>query len=104
MLDKKAVRAIADKYADEVRKTMSPDAIILFGSYVDGNPHEWSDIDIAVIMNGFDGSWLETTTLLSSLTRRVSIIIEPHLLDVSSDRSGFVEHILKTGVVIYKAA
>jgi len=101
MLDKTTVREIAARYADEVRKVLSPDAVVLFGSYVDGNPHEWSDIDIAIIVNGFDGNWLETASMLCGLSWEVNLGIEPHLLDETCDRSGFVEHVLKTGEIIY---
>jgi predicted nucleotidyltransferase len=104
MLDKATVREIAARYAEEVKKVLSPDAVILFGSYVNGNPHEWSDIDIAIVINGFQGNWLETASMLCSLTRRVSIDIEPHLLDETCDKSGFVGHVIKTGEVIYRAA
>ena len=104
MLDKTTVREIAYRYAEEVRAVLAPDAVVLFGSYVNGSPHEWSDIDIAVIINGFQGNWLETASMLCGLTRRVSIDIEPHLLDEMCDRSGFVEHVIKTGEVIYSTA
>jgi predicted nucleotidyltransferase len=104
VLDKATVREIAARYVEEVCKVLNPNAVILFGSYVNGTPHEWSDIDIAVIINDFDGNWLETASMLCGLTRRVSIDIEPHLLDETCDRSGFVEHVIKTGEVIYKAA
>jgi len=104
MLDKKTVREIAERYAEEVTKVLNPNAIILFGSYITGNPNELSDIDIAVVMDNFEGDWLGTASLLCGLTRRVSIDIEPHLLDGSSDRSGFLEHIKKTGEIIYEAA
>jgi predicted nucleotidyltransferase len=104
MLDKTAAREIAVQYADEVKKVLTPNAIVLFGSYVDGKPHEWSDIDIAVIMNDFQGNWLETASMLCSLTRRVSIDIEPHLLDKLYDKSGFVEYVIRTGEVLYKTA
>jgi len=33
MLDKTTARKIAEKYADEVKKILKPDAILLFGSY-----------------------------------------------------------------------
>jgi predicted nucleotidyltransferase len=72
MLDKATVREIAAKYADEVCKVLNPDSVILFGSYVNGNPNEWSDIDIAVIVNGFSGDWLKVASTLCALTRRVS--------------------------------
>ena len=103
MLDKAAAREIAAKYADEVKKVLNPDAIVLFGSFVNGTFHEWSDIDVAIIVNNFQGNWLETSSMLYGLTWDVSVNIEPHLLDESCDRSGFVEHVMKTGEFIYKS-
>jgi len=102
-LDKNEVRKIAEQYAEEVKKFISPASVILFGSYVNGNPHEWSDIDIAVVMNGFEGDWHETASHLCGLCLNISIDIEPHLMDEQHDRSGFLEHVKKTGEVIYAA-
>jgi predicted nucleotidyltransferase len=104
MLDKTTVREIALKYTEEVKKVLNPVEIILFGSYVNGTPHEYSDIDIAVVMNNYQGDWLETASMLYGLKRQVSLDIEPHLMDETCDRSGFLELIKKTGEVIYKAA
>ncbi|MCL2096808.1 MAG: nucleotidyltransferase domain-containing protein [Oscillospiraceae bacterium] len=104
MLDKETVREIARRFADEVKAALKPDAILIFGSYVNGVPHENSDIDIAVIINDFKGDRLETGTILCGISREVSFDIEPHLLDETRDRSGFVEHVLKTGEFIYKSA
>ena len=103
MLDKTAVREIATRYANEVRKTLNPQTVILFGSYVNGNPHEYSDIDVAVVFNDFQGDWLETSTHLMDLAWNTDGYIEPHMMDVTIDRSGFLEHIRKTGEIIYSA-
>jgi len=103
MLDKTTVREIALKYAEEVKKVLSPEKIILFGSYVNGIPREYSDIDIAVVMNDYQGNWLDTAAMLCGLKRQVSVDIEPHLLDELCDRSGFLELVKKTGEVIYEA-
>lgn len=35
-MDQGAVMKSVDQYADVVRKTLNPDAIVLFGSYVNG--------------------------------------------------------------------
>ncbi len=35
---------------------LNPAAIILFGSYVNGTPHDDSNIGIAVVFNGFSGN------------------------------------------------
>jgi len=103
MLDKTTVRDIAAKYAEEVRKILNPNAILIFGSYVTGSPHQYSDIDIAIVCNNFEGNWYETTVALCRLSREISFDIEPHLLDENHDRSGFVKHIIETGEYIYKA-
>jgi len=103
MLDKSQAREIAVKYAAEVRNILEPKYIILFGSYNNENPHEYSDIDIAIVVCDFQGDWLDTAAALCALTRRVNINIEPHLLDETQDRSGFLKHIKKTGDVIYAA-
>ena len=103
MLDKKSVIDTVERYADLVKKEFSPSAVILYGSHVNGNPHENSDIDVAVVFDGFSGDWLKTSARLWGLTREVSFDIEPILLDSTEDRSGFVKHVMKTGQVIYQA-
>ena len=104
-MDKAAVLEIARKYADEVVKVMSPDKILLYGSYAKGNAREESDIDIAVIYDGFTGDtrdWFQDRVNLSRLVWDVSTYIEPVLLDVQDDRSGFVREVLRTGEVVYQ--
>ena len=103
-MDKATVRDIAARYAEAVRTILAPDAVVIFGSYVNGSPHEHSDIDIAIICNDFKGNWYETTITLRRLSREISFDIEPHLLDENHDRMGFVDHVMKTGEYVYKAA
>ena len=110
MLDKTKAKEIAQKYSEEVRKILDPVSVILFGSYVNGNPHEWSDIDVAVLVDNVkDDDWYDTCTLLHKIRwdkdKTADFLdIEPHLLDQNYDPSGFVEHVVKTGEVIYKSA
>ena len=103
MLDQAAVVNTVKQYADVVTKELSPAAIVLYGSYAKGNPHEDSDIDVAVIFDNFTGDWLKTSSRLWKLTEDISFDIEPVLLDSTQDRSGFVQNIYATGRVIYKA-
>jgi predicted nucleotidyltransferase len=107
-MDKDKVREIARRYSTEVRKALNPIKIILFGSYVNGNSHEWSDIDIAVLVNDIkDEDWYDTCVLLWGLkgdTADDFIDIEPHLLNPDHDPSGFVQHVIKTGEVVYQSA
>ncbi|MCL2083395.1 MAG: nucleotidyltransferase domain-containing protein [Oscillospiraceae bacterium] len=103
-MDKATALKIARKYAQEVVKEMSPDKVLLFGSYAKGGAKDESDIDIAVIFDGFQGDWFYTCTTLSNLTWNISTYIEPVLLDARDDQSGFVEEVLKTGEVVYQSA
>ena len=82
MLDKTKVREIATEYSKEVKKLLNPDKVILFGSYINGNPHDDSDIDIAVLVRDLDDeTWYKTRILLQRIRRdRTFIDIEPHYI------------------------
>ena len=105
MLDKEKAREIAYNYSLEVAKAIKPDKVVLFGSYVNGIPHKESDIDVAVFVSGLDDdAWYETRIILQHLRwNRTFLDIEPHLLEEANDRSGFAEHVIKTGEVIYQS-
>ena len=102
-MDRHTALSSATAYAAEVRKVFSPDSIIFYGSYVHGTPTPESDIDIAVIFDGYDGDWLKDSATLWGLTMNVSTLIEPVLLDRRKDSTGFVEQITSTGRVLYNA-
>jgi len=103
MLDKGTAISTVERYIDAVKKEFSPSAVILFGSYANGNPTEDSDIDVGVVFNGFSGDWRKTSSRLWNLAYDISWDIEPHLLDTKQDKSGFVKHVFKTGQIIYQA-
>jgi predicted nucleotidyltransferase len=103
MLDKATVIDTVERYAEVVKKELSPSAVVLFGSCVNGTSHKDSDIDVGVVFNGFTGDWRQTASKLWRLRRGVSFDIEPHLLDSANDKSGFVKHVFKTGQIIYQA-
>ena len=96
-MDKNKALEYARNYAAKVKEACSPSAVFIYGSYVNGTPTEESDIDIAVIFDNFNGDFLETSSLLYRLTCEVSTIIEPVLLDISKDKSGFADEIMRTG-------
>jgi len=101
MYGKDEVRQIAHKFVDIVRQEYDPLRMVLFGSYVNGTPHEYSDIDIAVVFNDYKGDWLRTWSDLFGMTMQVALDIEPHMMDAMHDSSGFLEHIMETGETIY---
>jgi predicted nucleotidyltransferase len=75
----------------------------MFGSYVDGHPNEYSDIDVAIVFDRVEGNWLETWSNLFGLREGISFDIEPHMLDETCNQMGFLEHIRNTGEVLYQA-
>jgi len=100
MLDKDAVLDTVERYADAVKKEFSPISVILFGSYATGAVNEDSDIDIGIVFDGYTGDWLEASSRLWNLAYDISWDIEPHMLDMKRDKSGFVKHVYKTGQLI----
>ena len=103
-MDKRKVREIAIRYTNRVCQLYQPKQIIIFGSYVNGNPNADSDIDIAVIFDNVEGDWLEIWGRLIGLREGISYDIETHILDETCNRSGFLDHIRKTGEIIYQSA
>jgi predicted nucleotidyltransferase len=102
-MDKNHAIMLAKRYALEVTKELQPEKIVLYGSYAAGSAKEESDIDVAVICNGFTGDFLGVSSWLCSLTWNISSSIEPIFLDRAHDQTGFIEEIIKTGEVIYPA-
>ena len=102
-MDRTAAIETAQQYAQLVAQELRPSVVLLYGSYAKDTAHSESDIDIAVVFDGFNGNWLETSSKLWRLRRDISDDIEPILLDRAHDPSGFVEDIFKTGEVLYSA-
>lgn len=100
-MDKAEALKKAVAYAALIVEKYNPATIVLYGSYSKENAHEDSDIDIAVICDNVGDGWLEQSHNLYKLRRNIDPHIEPILLEVNSDRSGFVEEILKTGKILY---
>ena len=76
------------------------DKVILFGSYARGSQREDSDIDVAVVVNSIEGAYFSYAPLLWKLRRQVDDRIEPVLVEKDTDKSGFLEEITRTGLVI----
>jgi predicted nucleotidyltransferase len=81
-------------------------AAYVFGSQVDGRSDQWSDIDVAVFMDGVE-SWdmRKRARLMARVQREIGSDLETHLFSANSMREresgSFTDYILKTGVGIY---
>lgn len=72
----------------------------MFGSYSKGKATPWSDIDVAVIVPKVDeDKWLDITIALGMDVDKVSLLIEPILLENGEDTPIFRE-VMRTGVAV----
>ena len=76
-MDKSEAIRIASRFANVVKSNFDCIEVILFGSYVKGTSHEESDIDIAVILKGYEDS-IDMQLELMRLRRKIDSRIEPH--------------------------
>lgn len=88
------------RYKLLVSKYFDVDKMVLFGSYSRGNQKEDSDIDVAIIVDSIDKDFFSYAPLLWKLRREVDDRIEPVLVEKDKDVSGFLQEILRTGIVI----
>ena len=74
--------------------------VMMFGSYAKDCPHEWSDIDVAVIVPKItEGTWWETSAKLNHDVDKISLYIEPILLENDEDTPIYRE-VMRTGVAV----
>jgi predicted nucleotidyltransferase len=102
-MDKKEdIINIAKAFKKEVLKTfpIQIDRFYLFGSYAKGNPGEFSDIDVALVVDHYEGKKHDLLLPLQMMKSNVDYRIEPHLVAKDRDFAGFIEEIQQTGVEI----
>lgn len=74
--------------------------VVMFGSYAKGHPHEWSDIDVAIIVPKVEREkWKDTAVSLNRATDAVSCYIEPILMEKDEDTPIYRE-VMRTGVTV----
>ena len=84
-----------------------PDRLILFGSLVNGNVHEWSDIDLAIVKNT-SKSFIHRTGDLLKLVRpsiglNVVVYTPQEVSEMEKkDHYFWVDEIIKKGKVLYE--
>jgi predicted nucleotidyltransferase len=99
--DIEAVTKVASRYADDVRRVMPVDKVLLFGSYAKGTATAQSDIDICFFLDSYGGkSRVDILTELLSLTKGYKgAFFEPLVFETSEleNDNPFVKEILRTG-------
>ncbi len=94
---------ILKRYVAELEKNnIHLKAAILFGSYANGNYGEFSDIDVALVSDDFEGVRFFDKEKIKKPTLAIDHRIEPlpfRTEDFKEDNA-FVKEILKTGISV----
>jgi predicted nucleotidyltransferase len=97
------VKSIVDEY---IRKLEENDIkikkAILFGSQAGGFADEWSDIDIALVSENFEGVRYKDKEKIRKITLSVSSLLSPLPYSTKDffEMDPFLEHIIATGVAL----
>ena len=96
------VAKIISGFIAKLRREIPIKEIILFGSYAQGNPKEYSDIDLAVISDWFDGKpRIENMQYLSRIAATYNSLIEALPFTEEEyrnlDRRSFLASIIQSG-------
>jgi predicted nucleotidyltransferase len=95
------------RYARQIVEKFQPDKIILFGSYAYGQPHEWSDVDILVVMparNQIDQSLRITLAIDHPFPLDLIVRTPKRLQRDWEDGDWFLREVLAKGKVLYEKA
>ncbi len=72
------IRAIIERYLVELEKNHFPiERAVLFGSYAEGRADEWSDIDVALVSDAFEGDRFSDRGKIRRITLSVSSDLSP---------------------------
>jgi len=97
------IEGVLERYLERLMSSdLRIDQVYLFGSFAVGTPHQWSDIDLAVVSPDFTDDVIENDMRLARLTWDVDVRIEPHAFrpeDFTPDNP-WVAEILRSGIRI----
>jgi predicted nucleotidyltransferase len=105
-MDKIEVLEKVNRYIEIIKDYFKIKLVVFYGSYVNGAPHENSDIDIAVfIENKQDLSYYQNVVTLFRLRKKVDLSIEPNLFyydENGYEPASFENYIIQNGIIMYK--
>lgn len=104
----KDVKKLVNLYIAELSKNIKVEKVILFGSYGRKTERDYSDIDILIVSDNFDGGSKRDYRILDSAARRINPLIEAipcTKKDFNNYEKGdFIHAIRKTGKMIFDKA
>ena len=98
-MDKTDAIILARQYKKIISEIIDSPKVYLYGSYSKDCAGPDSDIDIAVVVPKLNGDWFSVVPKLWSATRKVSLLIEPVLIEERFP-SPLYDDVIKTGIAI----
>ena len=95
------IKDIIERYFSQLRANNIPiENAYLFGSYAKGKNREWSDIDIAIISNSFEGNRIKDKDKIRRITLSISSSLEilPFNPSDFSLENPLAKEIMETGI------
>ena len=101
ILPKEFALELVRRYKEVIAPYFDPATkVMMFGSYAKDCPNKWSDIDVEVIVHKIeDVTWWDTSAKLNHDVDKVSLYIEPILLENGED-SPIYREVMRTGVAV----
>lgn len=96
------ILAVLKKFLSRIEKEFPLKEIYVFGFYANGAPREFSDIDVAIVPDNFEGNRFVDREKLAKYVIAVSndIEVHPFKTDDFTRDDPFVKEIIKTGIKI----
>lgn len=103
---KTEIKQIVREYVNALEPTINVERIILYGSYANGRPHRWSDIDLAIVSRDFaKKSVWQRQGILGNALKNSDAMIEALGYSIAEYNHAipqtFLGEIKRTGKVIY---
>lgn len=98
-----SIQKMIDDYIINLSKKIPIEKVIIFGSYAKGNPHKYSDVDIAIFSDYFkDMSRVDGIhfLLLNAMDYDIDLEPQPFTIDEYNEPIGLVSEILRTGIEV----
>lgn len=96
------IKSIMENYLILLKqKGIGVNEAYLYGSYANGEPDEWSDIDVAIVSEQFDGNRFMDSEKIAGLFREVDIRLSILPLNQQSKSSFFIQkEVIEKGIRI----
>ena len=98
-----AIRPYVFGYLSALEADGTPvQAAYVFGSWINGKPHRWSDIDVCVVSPAFR-TWKKKVELLAKARTEDFFTIEPHGVhpkDFNPNSNSLVHEVIEHGIKV----